>query len=439
LRIFECVPYIYIKNMNILLIGSGGREHAFAWKICQSPHCDSLYIAPGNAGTALHGTNVAIAQNDFQALAGFVREKDIQLVVVGPEEPLVLGIADYFAQAPDLEKVWVIGPSREAAQLEGSKAFAKAFMGEMNIPTASYREFTAGNIEEGKAYLAGHSLPIVLKADGLAGGKGVLICHDRQEAQQEFEAMLGGKFGAAGSRVVVETFLKGTEFSVFVLTDGHSYKVLPAAKDYKRIGEGDTGLNTGGMGAVSPVPFLDGVLMEKVEQRIIRPTIEGIQKRKLVYKGFIFLGLIEVHGEPYVIEYNCRMGDPETEAVLPRLKSDLLPLLMAAGRGELDRMAIEEDPRAAATVVLVSGGYPGTYEKGKIMRGVAEAGERALVFYAGVRRDSSGALLSDGGRVVALTSLADTLQEALDSSKVAAEGIEFEGRYYRRDIGYEFI
>ncbi len=425
--------------MNILLIGSGGREHAFAWKICQSPHCDSLYIAPGNAGTALHGTNVAIAQNDFQALAGFVREKDIQLVVVGPEEPLVLGIADYFAQAPDLEKVWVIGPSREAAQLEGSKAFAKAFMGEMNIPTASYREFTAGNIEEGKAYLAGHSLPIVLKADGLAGGKGVLICHDRQEAQQEFEAMLGGKFGAAGSRVVVETFLKGTEFSVFVLTDGHSYKVLPAAKDYKRIGEGDTGLNTGGMGAVSPVPFLDGVLMEKVEQRIIRPTIEGIQKRKLVYKGFIFLGLIEVHGEPYVIEYNCRMGDPETEAVLPRLKSDLLPLLMAAGRGELDRMAIEEDPRAAATVVLVSGGYPGTYEKGKIMRGVAEAGERALVFYAGVRRDSSGALLSDGGRVVALTSLADTLQEALDSSKVAAEGIEFEGRYYRRDIGYEFI
>ncbi len=439
MRIFECVPYIYIKNMNILLIGSGGREHAFAWKICQSPHCDSLYIAPGNAGTALHGTNVAIAQNDFQALAGFVREKDIQLVVVGPEEPLVLGIADYFAQAPDLEKVWVIGPSREAAQLEGSKAFAKAFMGEMNIPTASYREFTAGNIEEGKAYLAGHSLPIVLKADGLAGGKGVLICHDRQEAQQEFEAMLGGKFGAAGSRVVVETFLKGTEFSVFVLTDGHSYKVLPAAKDYKRIGEGDTGLNTGGMGAVSPVPFLDGVLMEKVEQRIIRPTIEGIQKRKLVYKGFIFLGLIEVHGEPYVIEYNCRMGDPETEAVLPRLKSDLLPLLMAAGRGELDRMAIEEDPRAAATVVLVSGGYPGTYEKGKIMRGVAEAGERALVFYAGVRRDSSGALLSDGGRVVALTSLADTLQEALDSSKVAAEGIEFEGRYYRRDIGYEFI
>lgn len=439
MRIFECVPYIYIKNMNILLIGSGGREHAFAWKICQSPHCDSLYIAPGNAGTALHGTNVAIAQNDFQALAGFVREKDIQLVVVGPEEPLVLGIADYFAQAPDLEKVWVIGPSREAAQLEGSKAFAKAFMGEMNIPTASYREFTAGNIEEGKAYLAGHSLPIVLKADGLAGGKGVLICHDRQEAQQEFEAMLGGKFGAAGSRVVVETFLKGTEFSVFVLTDGHSYKVLPAAKDYKRIGEGDTGLNTGGMGAVSPVPFLDGVLMEKVEQRIIRPTIEGIQKRKLVYKGFIFLGLIEVHGEPYVIEYNCRMGDPETEAVLPRLKSDLLPLLMAAGRGELDRMAIEEDPRAAATVVLVSGGYPGTYEKGKIMRGVAEASERALVFYAGVRRDSSGALLSDGGRVVALTSLADTLQEALDSSKVAAEGIEFEGRYYRRDIGYEFI
>ncbi|MFM8361387.1 MAG: phosphoribosylamine--glycine ligase [Haliscomenobacter sp.] len=425
--------------MNILLIGSGGREHAFAWKMCQSPHCDSLYIAPGNAGTALHGTNVAIAQNDFQGLAGFVREKDIQLVVVGPEEPLVLGIADYFAQAPDLEKVWVIGPSREAAQLEGSKAFAKAFMGEMNIPTASYREFTAGDIEEGKAYLAGHSLPIVLKADGLAGGKGVLICHDRQEAQQEFEAMLGGKFGAAGSRVVVETFLKGTEFSVFVLTDGHSYKVLPAAKDYKRIGEGDTGLNTGGMGAVSPVPFLDGVLMEKVEQRIIRPTIEGIQKRKLVYKGFIFLGLIEVHGEPYVIEYNCRMGDPETEAVLPRLKSDLLPLLMAAGRGELDRMAIEEDPRAAATVVLVSGGYPGTYEKGKIMRGVEEAGKRALVFYAGVRRDSSGALLSDGGRVVALTSLADTLKEALDSSKVAAEGIEFEGRYYRRDIGYEFI
>ena len=439
MRIFERVTYIYIKNMNILLIGSGGREHAFAWKMRQSPHCDSLYIAPGNAGTALHGTNVAIAQNDFQALADFVREKDIQLVVVGPEEPLVLGIADYFSQAPDLENVWVIGPSREAAQLEGSKAFAKAFMAEMHIPTASYREFTAADVEEGKAYLAGHSLPIVLKADGLAGGKGVLICQDRQEAQREFEAMLGGKFGAASSRVVVETFLKGTEFSVFVLTDGHAYKVLPAAKDYKRIGEGDTGLNTGGMGAISPVPFLDGALMEKVEQRIIRPTIEGIQKRKLVYKGFIFLGLIEVNGEPYVIEYNCRMGDPETEVVLPRLKSDLVSLLVATGRGELDRAVIEEDPRAAATVMLVSGGYPGAYEKGKIMQGVEEVGGQALAFYAGVCRDSSGNLRTDGGRVVALSSLAGTLREALDSSKAAAEGIEFEGRYYRRDIGYEFI
>ena len=439
MRIFEHVPYIYIKNMKILLIGSGGREHAFAWKIRQSPHCDDLYIAPGNAGTALHGTNVAIAQNDFQALADFVREKEIQLVVVGPEEPLVLGIADYFSQVPGLENTWVIGPSREAAQLEGSKAFAKAFMAEMNIPTASYREFTAGEIEAGKAYLASHSLPIVLKADGLAGGKGVLICQDRDEAQQEFEAMLGGKFGTAGNRVVVETFLKGTEFSMFVLTDGHSYKVLPAAKDYKRIGEGDTGLNTGGMGAVSPVPFLDDVLMEKVEKRIIRPTIEGIQKRKLVYKGFIFLGLIEVGGEPYVIEYNCRMGDPETEVVLPRLKSDLVSLLAATGRGELDRVAIEEDPRAAATIMLVSGGYPGTYEKGKRMQGLEAVGGGTLAFYAGVRRDDAGNLLTDGGRVVALTALADTLREALDSSKAAAEGIEFEGRCYRRDIGYEFI
>lgn len=424
--------------MNILLIGSGGREHTFAWKIRQSALCDNLFIAPGNAGTAALGTNIPINPNDFEAVADLVRQESIELVVVGPEEPLVLGIVDYFRTHSELSAVHVIGPSQEAASLEGSKAYAKRFMEEMGIPTAAYREFTAENVEAGLAYLEHHPLPIVLKADGLAAGKGVLICQNTEEAQAEFKAMLEGKFGAASSRVVVEAFLKGTEFSVFVLTDGESYKVLPVAKDYKRIGEGDTGLNTGGMGAVSPVPFVDDVMMAKVESRIIQPTIAGIQKRGLLYKGFIFLGLIEVGGEPFVIEYNCRMGDPETEAVLPRLKNDLVELFLAVGQGQLGEVVLEEDARAAATVVLVSGGYPGVYEKGKIITGLNQITD-TLVFHAGTQLDASGNLLTHGGRVLALTSLGDTLEAALEQSNAAAALIEFEGQYHRKDIGYEFV
>ncbi len=424
--------------MNILLIGSGGREHTFAWKLRQSALCDKLFIAPGNAGTAALGTNIPINPNDFEAVAELVHQESIELVVVGPEEPLVLGIVDYFRAHPELSAVHIIGPSQEAASLEGSKAYAKRFMEEMGIPTAAYREFTAENVEAGLAYLEHHPLPIVLKADGLAAGKGVLICQNTEEAKAEFKAMLEGKFGAASNRVVVEAFLKGTEFSVFVLTDGVSYKVLPVAKDYKRIGEGDTGLNTGGMGAVSPVPFVDAVMMAKVESRIIQPTIAGIQKRGLLYKGFIFLGLIEVGGEPFVIEYNCRMGDPETEAVLPRLKNDLVELFLAVGQGQLSQVALEEDARAAATVVLVSGGYPGVYEKGKIITGLNQITD-TLVFHAGTQMDASGNLLTHGGRVLALTSLGDTLEAALEQSNAAAALIEFEGQYHRKDIGYEFI
>lgn len=423
--------------MNILLIGSGGREHTFAWKLRQSIHCDKLFIAPGNAGTAALGENVPVQVNDFDALADIVRRESVELVVVGPEEPLVRGIVDFFSQQVDLSSVVVIGPSAEAAMLEGSKAYAKAFMEEMGIPTASYREFTAATLEEGLSYIGQHALPVVLKADGLAAGKGVLICTNRTEAQEEFRQMLGGKFGQAGSRVVVESFLNGTEFSVFVLTDGTDYKILPVAKDYKRIGEGDTGLNTGGMGAVSPAPFVDARLMQMVETRIVQPTIAGIQKRHLHYKGFIFLGLIEVNGEPYVIEYNCRMGDPETEAVLPRLKNDLVELCLAVGKGQLGTQEIAEDSRIAATVVLVSGGYPGEYEKGKPVHGLQEVVE-TLVFHSGTAFDSAGNVVTQGGRVFALTSLAHSLSEALAMSNAAAERIHFEGQYHRRDIGYEF-
>ncbi|MBK6947501.1 MAG: phosphoribosylamine--glycine ligase [Haliscomenobacter sp.] len=423
--------------MNILLLGSGGREHAFAWKIKQSPRCGRLFIAPGNAGTAALGTNLPINPNDFPAVAAAALQHDIDLVVVGPEEPLVLGIRDYFLANPELANVPLIGPSREAAQLEGSKGYAKVFMQEMGIPTAAYREFAPGILQEGLNYLASHSLPVVLKADGLAAGKGVVICQSREEAKAELEAMLNGKFGEASRRVVVEAFLSGTEFSVFVLTDGKGYKVLPVAKDYKRIGEGDTGLNTGGMGAVSPVPFADGELMQKVETRIIQPTLEGIKRRGLDYQGFIFLGLIEVNGEPFVIEYNCRMGDPETEAVLPRLKSDLLELLAALPEGRLDEMTLEEDARAAATVVLVSGGYPGNYEKGKPISGL-EAVDGSLVFHSGTQTGESGALLTNGGRVLAITSYGKDLKEALEKSNANASRIQFEGKYFRRDIGYEF-
>lgn len=422
--------------MNILLIGSGGREHALAWKMKQSQLCSRLLIAPGNSGTAACGENVAIRPDDFQGLKALALREQIDMLVVGPEDPLVLGIWDFFKNDPDLQHIIVVGPSQEGARLEGSKAFAKAFMQEFGIPTAAYREFDAAQMEEGLAYIAAHSLPVVLKADGLAAGKGVLICTDTDEAQREFRAMLGGKFGQAGSRVVVEQFLSGIEFSVFALTDGHSWALLPEAKDYKRIGEGDTGLNTGGMGAVSPVPFVDAELMEKVKTRIIEPTVRGIAARDMAYHGFVFFGLIRVDGEPYVIEYNCRLGDPETEVVLPRLQNDLVELFVAMAEGRLVEVSISSDARAATTVVLVSGGYPEAYEKGKPIGGL-EWVEGSMVFHAGMRAQEDGQLLTDGGRVMAVTSYGADFREALALSNVNAGRIFFEGKYHRRDIGLD--
>ncbi len=424
--------------MNILLLGSGGREHALAWKIAQSPLCSRLCISPGNSGTALHGQNVSISPTDFEALKQFCLAESIDMVVVGPEEPLVRGVWDFFRQDPALQHIMVIGPSAAGAQLEGSKAYAKQFMQEYGIPTATYREFDAAQLEEGIAYIGAHSTPVVLKADGLAAGKGVLICSTVEQAQDEFRQMLAGKFGQASTRVVVEEFLTGIEFSVFVLTDGRSWVLLPEAKDYKRIGEGDTGLNTGGMGAVSPVPFADDALMRKVRQRIIEPTIHGIQARGMAYTGFIFFGLINVSGEPYVIEYNCRLGDPETEVVLPRLRSDLVALFQAAGEGLLHKVPIEIDPRTAATIVLVSGGYPEAYEKGKVIRGL-EAVQNHLIFHAGAKRTEDGQIRTDGGRVLALTALGYSVEETLAHAREAAEQIQFEGKYYRRDIGLDLL
>ncbi len=420
--------------MKILLLGSGGREHAFAWKMSQSPICEALYIAPGNAGTAAHGTNVDLSPNDFEAVGNWVEAQQIDMIVVGPEEPLVRGIYDYFQQ-DRFSHVAVIGPSQAAAQLEGSKAFAKAFMGEFHIPTAAYREFTADQLEDGLAYLATQPTPIVLKADGLAAGKGVLICQSVAEAQAELKEMLGGKFGSASSRVVIEEFLDGIEFSVFVATDGKGYVTLPVAKDYKRIGEGDTGLNTGGMGSISPVSFVDEALMQKVDERIIQPTIKGIQERQLTYKGFIFIGLIRVKGEPYVIEYNCRMGDPETEVVFPRLANDLVALLNAIDKDQVGAFEVKEDERAAAAVIVVSGGYPQAYKKGKKITGVEQT-EGSLIFHAGTRMDGDD-LLTNGGRVIAITSYGETFQDALAISNQNAEIIQFEGKNYRRDIGFD--
>ena len=423
--------------MNILLLGSGGREHAFAWKLSRSRHCEQLFIAPGNAGTAECGQNVAINPNDFDAIKVFVLEHGIDMVIVGPEEPLVRGIWDYFQEDPALKDILLVGPSKAGAVLEGSKSWAKQFMGRHNIPTASYREFNGEQLQEGLDYLAEQPCPIVLKADGLAAGKGVVICGTREEAQEELKAMLGGKFGEAGARVVVESFLDGIEFSVFVVTDGRSYHVLPEAKDYKRIGEGDTGPNTGGMGAVSPVPFVDELLWDKVETRIIRPTIAGLRKEKIAYRGFIFFGLIRVGNDPYVIEYNCRMGDPETEVVFPRLKNDLVVLLKNCAMGTLGRVKIREDRRAATTIMLVSGGYPGSYEKGKEISGLDKV-SGSTVFHAGTKSDTNGTL-TNGGRVIAVTSLGNDIEAALKKSRRNARKIEFEGKYWRRDIGKDLV
>lgn len=421
--------------MNVLLLGKGGREHALAWKMKQSPLLDSLYIAPGNPGTAELGSNINLDSSDFSALKTLLLEKQIDMLVVGPEAPLVEGITNKLKKDADLAHIGVIGPSKEAAMLEGSKAFAKSFMKKYGIPTASYLKVTQSNIDEGMAHIDKTKPPYVLKADGLAAGKGVLIIDDTEAAKEALREMLDGQFGDASRTVVVEQFLDGIELSVFALTDGKSYTILPNAKDYKRIGEGDTGKNTGGMGAISPVPFVNESLMQKIEKRIIAPTVEGIKSENLDYHGFIFFGLMNVKGNPFVVEYNVRMGDPEAEVVLPRLTSDLLELFQRATDNKLELTDCHFDPRVAATIMLVSGGYPGSYEKGKTINGLDKVAG-STVFHAGTK-DGTNSLLSNGGRVLALTSLADTMQDALTLSFKNAVKINFEGKYYRKDIGFD--
>ncbi|AYD49160.1 phosphoribosylamine--glycine ligase [Arachidicoccus soli] len=423
--------------MNILLLGAGGREHALAWKIKQSPLCNKLFIAPGNAGTSMFGENVGIGVNEFEEQKEFCLNNQIEMIVVGPEDPLVNGVYDFFKAQNDWNGI-VVGPSKFAAQLEGSKAFSKKFMQRHEIPTAGYAEFNKENFEDGKVYIQQHSLPIVLKADGLAAGKGVVIAQSHVEALQVFEEMILHKqFGEASSKVVIEEFLDGIEVSVFVLTDGKEYKILGHAKDYKRIGEGDTGLNTGGMGCVTPVPFVNDDFMQKIETKIIRPTIEGLAKEKIVYKGFVFFGLINVKGEPMVIEYNCRMGDPETEVVIPRLKNDLVALFVAMENSNLPQQIIETDDRACATVVAVSGGYPGDYEKGKVISLPQNIPTDSIVFHAGTK-EHNGNVVTNGGRVLAVTSFGDNINDAAKQSKKLLKEISFEGMNFRKDIGYEF-
>jgi phosphoribosylamine---glycine ligase len=429
---------IFATIMNILLLGSGGREHALAWKLRQSSLCSDLFIAPGNAGTAQCGINLPFAATDFEAVKSCCVDHYIDMVIVGPEEPLVKGIVDYLVKESGLNLL-IIGPSKEAAQLEGSKAYAKAFMERHNIPTAAYKEFTSENFEEGIEYLKEHPLPIVLKADGLAAGKGVIICQNHVEAVSEFELMIQrSKFGEAGKRVVVEEFLKGIELSVFALTDGKEYILLPEAKDYKRIGEGDTGLNTGGMGAISPVPFADEPFMQKVIERVVQPTINGLNKDGLDYKGFVFIGLMKVGDEPFVIEYNCRMGDPETEVVIPRIKNDLVELFTAAAHGQLQNINLQQDERFATTIVAVSGGYPEDYQKGLKIEGLNTVISDTILFHSGTK-EVDGTIVTNGGRVLCATALATELEEAINKSRELIEAIDYTDKYYRRDIGFEFL
>jgi phosphoribosylamine--glycine ligase len=424
--------------MNILILGSGGREHAFAWKLSQSPLCDALFVAPGNAGTAQIATNLPTAYTNFEAVAQAIRDNAINLLIVGPEEPLVKGIVDFLRQQPDLAGLKIVGPDAQGAQLEGSKDFSKQFMLRYGIPTAASQTFTTETLEEGLAYLEAHSLPIVLKADGLAAGKGVLIAETLADAQASLRDMLEGqKFGAASNKVVIEQFLRGIELSLFVLTDGKNYKILPEAKDYKRIGEADTGPNTGGMGAVSPVVFASEAFLKKVEEKIVKPTLAGLQQEGIKYQGFIFIGLMKVNGEPYVIEYNARMGDPETEVVLPRIQTDFVELMTATADGELDKINVQVSPQTAVTTVVVSSGYPNEYVTGKIISDL-ERLEDVMAFHAGTS-EKNGQVLTNGGRVLAMTAQANSLENAVRKSQEAARTVQFDGKQYRKDIGLDLI